>query len=134
MITASKRGYDAGAAGVSTAACAGVAAGKDARPNSSSVATTGTDGDAAATTCYETRGSLAPHSTGFDEGAAKKAQKLTAQAVGRPDGPSPSCPRCHAGPQSTKFAFYNNKGALMWGSCRSSVRETSRVARARMHF
>ena len=113
MITAGKRGYDAGAAGVSNAACAmGVAAEKDSRP--SSVAT---DGDAAATTCNETRGSLVTNSTGFDEGFAKKAQKLTAQAVGRPDGPSPSCPRCHAGPQSTKFAFYNNKGALMWGFC-----------------
>lgn len=29
--------------------------------------------------------------------------------LARPTGPPPSCPRCHAGPEHTRFAFFNNK-------------------------
>jgi Dof domain, zinc finger len=27
----------------------------------------------------------------------------------RPEGPAPPCPRCNAGPESTKFCYYNNR-------------------------
>ena len=55
------------------------------------------------------RRAAAQRAASFMTAQEEETKDASAQAkLGRPEGPTPPCPRCAAGPDMTKFCYYNN--------------------------